>query len=68
MTTDADPVVSGRSDSVTNITPDNEADSRPSSVEGHTQEKTGHLIGKIDNLVTSDLTAVDNLFQKASVR
>ncbi|KAL5499199.1 hypothetical protein ACEPAH_1717 [Sanghuangporus vaninii] len=50
-------------DAATSTTAVSDTDARPAVKEGQSQEKTGHLIGKINNLITSDLTSVGNLHE-----
>ena len=54
-------------DAATSTTAVSDTDTK-SSKEGQVQEKTGHLIGKINNLITSDLTSVGNLHEIVQIR
>lgn len=49
-------------DTATSTTAVSESGSTPKDSGGHAQEKTGHLIGQINNLITSDVTAVRNTY------
>ncbi|OCB86631.1 P-loop containing nucleoside triphosphate hydrolase protein [Sanghuangporus baumii] len=69
-TTDTDQVDSEdttEADAATSTTAVSDTDARPAVKEGQAQEKTGHLIGKINNLITSDLTSVSNLHEVAQL-
>ncbi|KAH8108752.1 P-loop containing nucleoside triphosphate hydrolase protein [Phellopilus nigrolimitatus] len=50
----------GEEDAVPTTTAESDAEPVPEG--GHAKEKTGHLLGKINNLITTDLTAISNAF------
>lgn len=67
-TADVDSAVSGETTEADSDTSASAADATPAPKGGHSQEKTGHIVGKINNLITSDLTAVGNLYLITTVR
>lgn len=68
--TNADPDDSEESDSTNDATttPEAGADSNAASENNKPQKKAGHLLGKINNLITTDLAAIGNVHIILSLR